>query len=158
MAGIVLASLSSGAGELSFLGLTHYYGPFSQAAWGSGTGAAGLIGAGAYAIATTSIGLSVQASLLASSFLPFIMLLSFFFVLPRGPLRQQQRLPQRGEVAGHDEERDDNTSDREDQSLLAEPVNESTTRSISPRRTATPISEKSTFARNLRRARGLIVP
>lgn len=93
MAGIVLASLSSGGGELSFLGLTHFYGPFSLAAWGSGTGAAGLIGAGAYAIATTSFGLSVKHSLLTSSLLPLIMLLSFFVVLPRGPLKHAgQRL------------------------------------------------------------------
>jgi battenin len=32
MAGIVLASMSSGGGELSFLGLTHYYGSSSLAA------------------------------------------------------------------------------------------------------------------------------
>jgi len=91
MAGVVLASLSSGGGELSFLGLTHFYGPFSLAAWGSGTGAAGLIGAGAYAIATTSLGLSVKHSLLTSSLLPLIMLLSFFVVLPRGPLKHAGR-------------------------------------------------------------------
>ncbi|KAL8814770.1 MAG: hypothetical protein Q9223_006035 [Gallowayella weberi] len=158
MAGVVLASLSSGAGELSFLGLTHYYGTFSQAAWGSGTGAAGLIGAGAYAIATTSIGLSVKATLLASSFLPLIMLLSFFFVLPRDPLRQQQRLPQPEAVAEDSEERDYSTSDREDQGLLAEPVHASTTHSASSQKPTTPISERSTFAHNLRRARALIVP
>lgn len=34
--GVILASFSSGAGELSFLGLTHFYGKFSLAAWGSG--------------------------------------------------------------------------------------------------------------------------
>jgi len=36
--------------NLAFLGLTHYYGHFSLASWGSGTGGAGLIGAGAYVI------------------------------------------------------------------------------------------------------------
>ena len=87
MAGVVLASMSSGAGELSFLGLTHFYGPFSLAAWGSGTGAAGLLGAGAYAIATTALKMSVKTALLASSCLPVIMLISFFVVLPRGVLR-----------------------------------------------------------------------
>ena len=87
MAGVILASLSSGGGELSFLGLVHYYGPFSLAAWGSGTGGAGLIGAGAYALATTSLGFSVQATLLASAFLPIVMLISFFLLLPLGPLR-----------------------------------------------------------------------
>lgn len=91
LAGIVLASLSSGAGELSFLGLTHFYGRFSLAAWSSGTGAAGLVGAGAYALATTSFGLSVKATLLASAFLPVVMLVSFFAVLPLDPLRHLSR-------------------------------------------------------------------
>ncbi|THW09390.1 hypothetical protein D6D24_02752 [Aureobasidium pullulans] len=82
MSGIVLASISSGGGELSFLGLTHYYGPFSLAAWGSGTGGAGLVGSGAYVLFTTAIGFSVRTSLLAFSFLPVIMLFSFFVLLP----------------------------------------------------------------------------
>lgn len=86
LVGIVLASLSSGGGELSFLGLTHFYGHFSLAAWGSGTGAAGLVGAGAYALATTSLGFSVKATILASACLPAIMILSFFTILPREPL------------------------------------------------------------------------
>ncbi|KAF5869719.1 putative golgi integral membrane protein [Botrytis fragariae] len=86
--GVILASLSSGCGELSFLGLTHYYGHFSLAAWGSGTGGAGLAGAGLYVLLTTIIGLSVKISLLASAFLPCIMLLSFFVILPQGPLRR----------------------------------------------------------------------
>ena len=89
--GVLLASLSSGGGELSFLGLVHYYGPFSLAAWGSGTGGAGLIGAGAYALATTSLGLSVKATLLASAFLPIIMLVSFFTILPLEPIRRSRR-------------------------------------------------------------------
>ncbi|OAA56158.1 golgi integral membrane protein [Niveomyces insectorum RCEF 264] len=86
--GVVLASLSSGGGELSFLGLTHYYGSLSLAAWGSGTGAAGLVGAGLYVLLTDALGFSVQASLLASAVLPVIMLVTFFGLLPRGPLRR----------------------------------------------------------------------
>jgi battenin len=89
MFGVVLASLSSGGGELSFLGLTHFYGHFSLAAWGSGTGGAGLVGAGVYVIATDWIGLSVRTSLLLFSFLPVIMLVSFFVVLPRAALNKQ---------------------------------------------------------------------
>ena len=87
MAGVVMASLSCGAGEMSFLGLTHYYGQSSLAAWGSGTGAAGLVGAGAYAFATNTLKMSVRSALLASSFLPVFMLISFFLVLPSDPLR-----------------------------------------------------------------------
>ncbi|KAI4123541.1 MAG: hypothetical protein LQ347_006113 [Umbilicaria vellea] len=93
MAGVVLASLSSGGGELSFLGLTHYYGPFSLAAWGSGTGGAGLIGAGAYSVATTALGLGVQETLLVSALLPVFMSISFFVVLPKGQIRQRAVRP-----------------------------------------------------------------
>lgn len=87
LTGVVLASLSSGGGELSFLGLTHYYGPLSLAAWGSGTGAAGLVGAGLYVLLTDWLGFSVRASLLASAVLPVVMLVTFFGLLPRGPMR-----------------------------------------------------------------------
>ncbi|GES57111.1 protein btn1 [Aspergillus terreus] len=93
IAGIILASLSSGAGELSFLGLTHFYGPFSLAAWGSGTGAAGLVGAGAYALATTSLGLGVRNTLLASACLPAVMVVSFFAILPRSPVHPLASVP-----------------------------------------------------------------
>ncbi|KAJ5037912.1 uncharacterized protein L3040_006788 [Drepanopeziza brunnea f. sp. 'multigermtubi'] len=86
--GVALASLSSGAGELSLLGLTHYYGPLSLAAWGSGTGGAGLVGAGLYVLLTNTLGLSVRNSLLACAFLPFIMPLAFFLILPQSPLRR----------------------------------------------------------------------
>ncbi|KAI0099133.1 Batten's disease protein Cln3 [Nemania sp. FL0031] len=94
MAGIMLASLSSGGGELSFLGLTHYYGHMSLAAWGSGTGAAGLLGAGLYVLLTDWLGFSVKDSLLASAYLPVIMLISFFLILPRRPLREATKAQQ----------------------------------------------------------------
>ncbi|KAI0535914.1 Batten's disease protein Cln3 [Xylaria digitata] len=91
MVGVMLASLASGAGELSFLGLTHYYGHISLAAWGSGTGAAGLVGAGLYVLLTDWLGFSVKNSLLASAYLPVVMLISFFLILPRRPLREAAR-------------------------------------------------------------------
>lgn len=82
LSGVALASVSSGAGELSFLGLTHFYGHRSLASWSSGTGGAGLVGAGAYVLATNTLGLSSRTSLIAFAFLPLIMLLSFFVILP----------------------------------------------------------------------------
>ena len=89
MTGVVLASMSSGGGELSFISLTHFYGPFSLASWASGTGGAGLIGAGAYALATTTLGLSSRNTIFASAFLPVVMLISFFIILPRKPNMRQ---------------------------------------------------------------------
>lgn len=157
MAGVVLASLSSGAGELSFLGLTHYYGDMSLAAWGSGTGGAGLVGAGAYAIATTTIGLSVQTSLLASSFFPIIMLLSFFLVLPRTPLRRTVETENHDEPSESQDGIDDHAS-REDQGLLSDPLDDSLQSIARSESRNHPKSWMENFARNLRRSRGLIVP
>jgi battenin len=109
LVGIVMASLSSGLGELNFVGLTHFYGPFSLAAWGSGTGAAGLVGAGTYAVATTSLELKVKTTLLASAFLPAVLAISFFLILPRSPLQSGNRRVGDGdrnadETALHDDE------------------------------------------------------
>ncbi|KAK4102433.1 batten's disease protein Cln3 [Parathielavia hyrcaniae] len=85
--GIVLASLSSGGGELSFLGLTHYYGHVSLAAWGSGTGGAGLIGAGLYVLLTGWVGLGVRGTLLVGAVMPGVMVFAFWAVLPRERLK-----------------------------------------------------------------------
>jgi battenin len=109
LVGVIIGSLSSGGGELSFLGLTHYYGHFSLAAWGSGTGGAGLVGAGFYIVLTGWMRLSIKSSLLASAFLPLIMLASFFFILPHEPLMHAERymdyldLPSSDAVGGTDE-------------------------------------------------------
>ncbi|KAI8958294.1 Batten's disease protein Cln3 [Daldinia sp. FL1419] len=111
MAGVIFASLSSGAGELSFLGLTHYYGHMSLAAWGSGTGAAGLVGAGLYVMFTDWLGFSVADSLLASAFLPAIMFISFFLILPRGPLREDKTAKRYQIVPNRDLPRDNNDED-----------------------------------------------
>jgi battenin len=112
LAGIVLANVSSAAGEVNFLSLTHFYGPFSLASWGSGTGGAGLIGAGAYALATTALGISVRATLLTSALLPVIMLLSFFMLLPRGPLSSARgkEIEHEGLAHGMDEGEDRETT------------------------------------------------
>ena len=161
MTGVILASLSSGGGELSFLGLVHYYGPFSLAAWGSGTGGAGLIGAGAYALATTEMHFSVKATLLASACLPALMLLSFFLILPRGPLKNAD-LRSLSSTSSCDEDgapkdvnsslpHDDDAVDREDAGLLSTEHNETYTSSAKS-------SGWHLFEQNLRRARGLFFP
>ncbi|KAK8092246.1 Protein BTN [Apiospora kogelbergensis] len=67
MAGVVVASLTSG---------------------GAAPAPRGLVGAGLYVALTDWFAFSVRNSLLASAFLPVIMLVSFFVILPRGPLRE----------------------------------------------------------------------
>lgn len=81
--GVALSSLSAGVGEYSFLAMTHFYGHASLAAWGTGTGLAGLVGAGLFFLFTSIIGLTVKTSLLISALLPFVMVIAFFIILPR---------------------------------------------------------------------------
>ncbi|KAF3766180.1 protein BTN1 [Cryphonectria parasitica EP155] len=157
LVGVVFASLSSGGGELSFLGLTHYYGHMSLAAWGSGTGGAGLAGAGLYVMLTTWFGFSVKGSLLASAFLPIIMLISFFVILPQGPLRQGSRankgyetLPERDLT---EEDVEDMPAGNASSSLLA-PGPALTAAAYS----AHPEEQNQTFRANLNRARVLFFP
>jgi battenin len=169
MFGVVMASLSSGGGELSFLGLTHYYGPFSLAAWGSGTGGAGLVGAGLYVLLTSTIGLSVRTSLISSAFLPAIMLLSFFIVLPRGPLRLSHPSKLYDEVPTVDADNEDvfnpeiNNTTVASSLLVPGPSDatqayQSTLRRPSSSSASLASFSSPTLAQNLRRARALFVP
>lgn len=117
MAGIVIGSVASGIGETNFLSLVHYYGPYSLAAWGSGTGGAGLVGAGCYAFATTALGWSVQATLLAGLVFPACTMASYFLLLPQGVLRVAERARQRevsrcAEQDGDDEEEEGDEQER----------------------------------------------
>ncbi|THV05698.1 batten's disease protein Cln3 [Dendrothele bispora CBS 962.96] len=83
--GISLASFSSGLGELTFLQLSTTYAPPSVAGHGigyfaSGTGAAGLVGA---FIWWEVRGLGVRVGVGISSILPFVIPLTYFFLLPQ---------------------------------------------------------------------------
>lgn len=163
MAGVILASLSSGGGELSFLGLTHFYGPFSLAAWGSGTGGAGLIGAGAYALATTSLGFTVKATLLASACLPMVMMISFFIILPREPLKHElgsrkDSLTMETSITDVEADEDDlDSTTREDEGLLRVPSGPSQT--VRPKSAkAASSSAWDVFHANLKRSSSLFVP
>ena len=179
MTGVILASLSSGGGELSFLGLTHFYGHMSLAAWGSGTGAAGIVGAGLYVLFTDAFNLSVQDSLFTSAFLPIIMIIAFFAVLPMGPLREGKTLKGYDPVPGRDRdvEQNDNNDvyeyDHDDRERIegVPPANAaSSLLAPGPGVASTAISKRngsggdlngtgtSRFANNLRRARALFIP
>ncbi|KUJ13500.1 protein btn-1 [Mollisia scopiformis] len=161
--GVAIASLSSGAGELSLLGLTHYYGPFSLAAWGSGTGGAGLIGAGLYVLLTSTIGMTIRNSLLTCAFLPFIMPVAFFLVLPQGPLRRAQSRKDYEPIPRSFDDDDiqnlpvDTAADAllaPGPSIAAEAYSSHSPRSRSPSAKADP----SLFTTRLRRARALFFP
>lgn len=77
LTGIVLASLSSGFGEVTFLQLTHIYKQTGLNGWSSGTGGAGLAGSGVYMLFTSVLKVPVKMSLLIFSIIPFGFLLYF---------------------------------------------------------------------------------
>jgi len=161
MCGVMLASLSSGGGELSFLGLTHYYGHFALAAWGSGTGGAGLVGAGAYALATNTLHISPRTSLLAFSFLPLIMLASFYFVLPLGPLKAGSNKSHEYEAIDSDDQQEEGevaAHGREDDGLLSSSNHSASGRSFVSAKEAGVTGALHSFKTNLNRARGLFFP
>ncbi|QPG76275.1 hypothetical protein FOA43_003661 [Brettanomyces nanus] len=82
LCGIVLASVSSGLGEITFLQLTHYYTDISLHGWSSGTGGAGLIGSFVFMLLTTIIGISPRTTLLIFSIVPCVLVAAFFLMLP----------------------------------------------------------------------------
>ncbi|KAK4049377.1 battenin CLN3 protein [Microbotryomycetes sp. JL201] len=85
--GIAIASFSSGLGEMTYLQLSTVYGAVPGADLGgiavgwfaSGTGAAGLVGAGLWWILR---GLGVRTGLLICCFLPLCMSFTYFLLLP----------------------------------------------------------------------------
>ncbi|XP_007421490.1 battenin [Python bivittatus] len=82
--GVVLASISSGLGEITFLALTSFFNSAVISAWSSGTGGAGLIGALSY-LGLTQAGLTPQDTLLFMTIVPVIMLGSYCFLLAPPP-------------------------------------------------------------------------
>lgn len=77
--GVVVTSISSGLGEVSFLQYSSYYGKNVVSTWSSGTGGAGVLGAVSYA------GLSVlglKTALLIMLIVPALMGLAFWVIRP----------------------------------------------------------------------------
>lgn len=97
LCGVLLASTSSGLGEISFLALTHFYEHNSLAGFSSGTGAAGLVGSFVYLLFTTWLGVSIKATLALFAFVPFTFLYIYGGVLPQ---KEYSRL---GSVASSNE-------------------------------------------------------
>jgi len=78
--GIGCASISSSFGEITFLSLSTFYDRnISLSGWGSGTGAAGLIGSFGYA-GLTSLGLKPRTTILSMLFIPFLMGFSYIMM------------------------------------------------------------------------------
>uniref|UniRef100_A0A3P9ARH2 Battenin n=1 Tax=Maylandia zebra TaxID=106582 RepID=A0A3P9ARH2_9CICH len=115
--GVIFASISSGLGELSFLSLTVYFSSVLEG-WGSGTGAAGLIGALLYSVLIQA-GLSPRVTLLIMLVVPFTMVVSYFLLLVCPPSLPQWRTKDTEYAALVSEDRQQllDSSDEEDQTV-----------------------------------------
>lgn len=81
--GIVLASILSGLGELTFLQLTHFYRETDAiSGFLSGTGGAGLAGSFIFMALTNLAGVAVPMVLLLFAVVPLGMLFGFYVLLP----------------------------------------------------------------------------
>ncbi|XP_043833432.1 battenin isoform X3 [Dromiciops gliroides] len=78
--GVVLTSISSGLGEITFLALTAFYPSEVVSWWSSGTGGAGLLGALSY-LSLTLIGLSPGNTLISMLGIPVLLLATYFLLL-----------------------------------------------------------------------------
>ena len=160
--GIGLASVSSGLGELTFLGLVHVFGSISLAGFGSGTGGAGLVGAGAYALATTTLGLSSRTTITASACLPILMIICFYFLLPGSNALTDQEFRGRSgpilETAAIEEETTGILHDAPESPSIYHDVHASRRSSNSNVFTTSETSSYTRLHANLTRAQKLIYP
>ncbi|KAK3835048.1 MAG: protein btn-1, partial [Linnemannia gamsii] len=83
--GVMMASLSAGLGELTFLMLSSFYRLQMVSAWSSGTGGAGLLGALLFLALTSWFGLSIPRTLAVISLFPIMMLVAYFVILTSPP-------------------------------------------------------------------------
>lgn len=81
--GIMLASISLGAGEVTFLQLTHYYpGTLAVGGFSLGTGGAGIVGSFYYLFLTNICRISSWKVLLVSLAMPLVILAVYHRLLP----------------------------------------------------------------------------
>ncbi|XP_044765292.1 battenin isoform X2 [Coccinella septempunctata] len=86
--GVVLTSFCSGLGEVTFLQYSAFYDKNVVSTWSSGTGGAGVIGAGTYTILNT---FGMKNTLLIMLLVPITMGISFWVILPR-PADEDKKL------------------------------------------------------------------
>ncbi|CAH3033084.1 unnamed protein product [Porites evermanni] len=95
--GVVFASISSGFGEITLLSYSAYFDKDVVSTWSSGTGAAGVFGALAYA-GFTSAGVSPRNTVLIMNVIPFTLGISYWFILeqPRSVREEEPLLSNAG--------------------------------------------------------------
>jgi battenin len=81
LAGVVLASIACGGGEITFLAMSSYYHKNTISAWSSGTGGAGIVGSLSYLILKGWIGLTPRWVLIICTPLNLLLILSSYLLM-----------------------------------------------------------------------------
>ncbi len=81
LAGIMLASASTGIGEVAFLALTTYYDASTVVAWSSGTGAAGIVGSFYYLAMSAAFDEALLPALTVALAFPLLMMAAYLLLL-----------------------------------------------------------------------------
>lgn len=77
--GVICASFSSGLGESTYVSKTPLYGDASLIGWSMGTGAAGLLGAAAYALLRMVC--PIRIIMIVMLVIPIAMIYAYFFII-----------------------------------------------------------------------------
>ncbi len=81
LAGVILASIACGGGEITFLAMSSYYHKNTVSAWSSGTGGAGIVGSLSYLVLKGWLGLTPKQVLLICTPLNLLLILSSYFLM-----------------------------------------------------------------------------
>jgi battenin len=88
--GVVVASISCGFGEITYMALSSYFHKNTVSSYSSGTGAAGIGGSLIYLAARDWIHLSSEITLWICCPLPILMIISYFFIMERYDKRKER--------------------------------------------------------------------
>lgn len=91
--GVVCAAISSGWGEVTSLAMLAFYKESAVTAWSSGTGFAGVAGAGFYVLFTSAFGISDRTTLLTGLIFPLMYVLCYFVALGPGTVFAEPEPP-----------------------------------------------------------------
>ena len=101
LAGVVMASFSSGLGEPTFLAFTSYYNPNTVSAWSSGTGFAGVFGAFSWLVLHSEWAFNFSTITCLNVITPFPLIMAFSYIfLLTSPSEEQA-------VSSHDYDEND---------------------------------------------------
>ncbi|WKY05056.1 hypothetical protein Q1695_005792 [Nippostrongylus brasiliensis] len=85
--GVTLSSISSGLGDMTYLGLASHYPRTTISTWSSGTGMAGILGTFSYAALTDEkfVGFTPTEVILMMFIVPIVFLFTYYYILVPAP-------------------------------------------------------------------------